>query len=501
MIGYIKRNYSLILIVILAIFLRFYKMGDYMEFLGDQGRDAVIIRNFLKNFDLFFIGPQTSIGNMYLGPYFYYFISPFLWLFNFNPLGLAFFSGIIGILTLILAYKITDKWFGNKVAIFVTILYAISPVVIKYTSFSWNPNIMPFFALLFIYFLGKFYFNDCFKCLIYLTISFIMAINSHYLALLLIPIAFIYWLIKVIFLKNNHPSKLNGLLIFTIISVVIFVISLTPQILFDIKHHGQNIGAISQFFTKRETTLNLKVYKAVPNLWPIFVQINTSLLTGRDKFFGEILSIILLISTIITTCGLFKNKSSKFKYYLLILIWYLVGLVGLGLYKQHLYDHYFGFLFPCVFIYAVFTLYYLSKKFALLKTLSLIIFIICTYLSIKQNQLFFNSPNQLTRTQKIANSIYQESDNKAFNLALIAKQNYDPPYRYFLYEQNAPIYDLNTKKTDQLFVICEPHPDINCNPINHPQWEIAAFGWVKIDKQWQIDGIQIYKLIPNIAGN
>jgi hypothetical protein len=49
--------------------------------------------------------------------------------------------------------------------------------------------------------------------------------------------------------------------------------------------------------------------------------------------------------------------------------------------------------------------------------------------------------------------------------------------------------------TEQLFVICEPNPDIDCQPINNPFWDVAAFGWAKIDNQWQINGIKIYKLL------
>jgi hypothetical protein len=49
----------------------------------------------LKNFNLFFIGPQTSIGNMYLGPFFYYLIAPSLLLANFSPVGPAIFIGLV----------------------------------------------------------------------------------------------------------------------------------------------------------------------------------------------------------------------------------------------------------------------------------------------------------------------------------------------------------------------------------------------------------------------
>jgi len=72
-------------------------------------------------------------------------------------------------------------------------------------------------------------------------------------------------------------------------------------------------------------------------------------------------------------------------------------------------------------------------------------------------------------------------------------------FAYFLVDQKN-YYDLNDKKTNQLFVICVPHPDINCDPINNPEWSIAAFGWAKIDSQKEIDGVKIFKLVPNPSG-
>jgi hypothetical protein len=48
--------------------------------------------------------------------------------------------------------------------------------------------------------------------------------------------------------------------------------------------------------------------------------------------------------------------------------------------------------------------------------------------------------------------------------------------------------------TEQLYVVCEPW-QIECKPINNPLWEIAAFGWSKIDKEWQIGDRTIFRLI------
>jgi hypothetical protein len=72
--------------------------------------------------------------------------------------------------------------------------------------------------------------------------------------------------------------------------------------------------------------------------------------------------------------------------------------------------------------------------------------------------------------------------------------NYDPGYRYFFSEEGAQIKLLQDAITEQLFVVCEPF-QIDCNPINNPEWGIAAFGWAKIDQQWDINGIKIFKLV------
>ncbi|MFA5024895.1 MAG: glycosyltransferase family 39 protein [Candidatus Shapirobacteria bacterium] len=469
--SFLIKNWLLIVILLIAAFCRLYRISDYMEFLGDQGRDVVIVRDFLKNGNLFFIGPQTSIGNMYLGPFYYYLIAPALLLANFNPVGPAIFVALLSVATAYLIFHVSKKWFNPTAAYIATFLYAISPTAIKFANFSWNPNIMPFFALLFIYLMTE-------KRYLWASVAFAMCLNSHYLALILLPLAGIIWL------KDYSKASIKP----TILAIIIFCISLIPQALFDLKHEGQNIGALSTFFIKRETTVNLKVYKSLPVIPELFNQINTSLLAGKNQYFGIVVSIILLIGIIYL---LVKHKNQKLVY---CLWWYLFGLIGLGLYKQHIYDHYFGFLFPVLFI----LIGYLLSKLPKLLTIPLFIFL--TFFSLLQNPFRWQAPHQLQTTKSVIQKINSQSNGQPFNFSLLAKQNYDPGYLYFIYENKLPYFHLNQKITDQLFVVCEPHKDINCDPINNPEWGIAAFGWAKIDSESDIDGIRIYKLVHNPSG-
>jgi len=363
-------------------------------------------------------------------------------------------------------------------------------VAVKYSNFSWNPNIMPFFSLLFFYLSYLVLFKNKFSLLPLLTISFIFALNSHYLALILLPIfaffSFIYFLKNKPLDKKNYTKILKPL----IISLIILFLSVLPLILFDIRHNGQNIKALIQFFTVRQTTVNLKAYKALPLIYPLFEQLNTRLIFAKILSWGQIGSILFLVSIIIS---LFTKTAYKFKY-LLIFSFVSISLLCLGLYKQHIYDHYFGFLFPILFIFFTSTFQILTK-YKILLPLIVFMMLIPLYLSLKNNTFISPPLNQVETTKKITSLISTEANSQPFNLALIAKNNYDPPYRYFLELDNQPLYTLKDKKTHQLFVICEPNPDIDCNPEGNPLWDIAAFGVAKVENNWQINGINIYKMV------
>lgn len=453
-----------------------------MEFLGDQGRDVVIIKDFWQNGNLFFIGPQTSIGNMYLGPWFYYLIAPSLLISNFNPVGPAIFIALLNILTIYMLYFIGNKWFSKSIGLTSAFLFAISPVVIKYSNFIWNPNIMPLFSLLFVYFFFESFNSKKFHYFIYAALSFIMVINSHYLGLALLPFTGIYWIYSLITYIKNKSKYLKPFLLNTLIAFIVFILSLTPQVLFDIKHNGQNIKALAVFFTQRETTVNLKAYKAIPIIPFLTDQINTRLLAGKNETVGLIITILFGIGVLFL---IIKPKKQKFNFWV-ILGWYLSGIIALALYKQHIYDHYFAFLFPVVFL----LIAILINRY---KVIGIPVLLLITVFSFLENPFKYQANNQLKTVNQIADTIITNSNNQEFNFSLLAKQNYDPPYRYVLSQKKAKVVNLPEKLAGQLFVVCEPF-QMDCNPINNPEWSIAAFGWAKVDSQWEINGIKVFKL-------
>ena len=152
---WIKKHKVITLIILCAAFLRMWRLGDFAMFLADQGRDAIIIKRIvmLEHFPL--IGPPSSIGQVYLGPFFYYLVAPFLFLFGLNPVGLAFGVSLLSIVGIVIGYFVVQKALNEKIALVFLVLSAFSYQLIWMARFSWNPNLLPVFAFFTLYFLYK----------------------------------------------------------------------------------------------------------------------------------------------------------------------------------------------------------------------------------------------------------------------------------------------------------------------------------------------------------
>ena len=437
-----------------------------MEFLGDQGRDVIIIKDLWQHGNLFFIGPQTSIGNMYLGPWFYYLISPALLISNFNPIGPAIFIALLNIFTIYMLYFVGSKWFSKSIGLTSAFLFAISPVVIKYSNFIWNPNIMPLFSLLLVYFFFESFNSKKFHYFIYASFSFIMVINSHYLGMALLPFIGIFWLYSLIIYLKKKSKYLKPFLLNSFIALFIFIVSLTPQILFDIKHNGQNIKALATFFTQRETTVNLKAYKAIPIAPLLFNQINTRLLAGKNETVGTIVTVLLGFGILLF---LLKPKKPNFNFWV-ILSWLFSGIIALALYKQHIYDHYFSFLFPVVFLLFA----YFINRF---KLIGIPVLILITIFSLIENPLRIPPNKQLQHSNNLGSAINQDlsTNNEKFNITMLASYNdfrAQAP-RYFINSNNL-LSQEDYSSAKVLYIILDDPSKWKLG-IDSDIWEINVF--------------------------
>src|SRR3989344_2389657 len=150
------KKYQLIVfaILLLAGFLRVFRIFDLTEFLGDQGRTGIEIYHAFQTRSLPLVGP-TVITGYYLGPFFYYLMGLSFILFNFNPVIPSAFTALLGVATVFFIYYLCKKLFGFWIAVGISALYATSPVIVAHERTIWEPTVIPFFILLFLFSLYK----------------------------------------------------------------------------------------------------------------------------------------------------------------------------------------------------------------------------------------------------------------------------------------------------------------------------------------------------------
>jgi hypothetical protein len=322
-----------------------------------------------------------------------------------------------------------------------------------------------------------------------------------------VPTVIIFFVLKTVYTLKVDKEKIKPLFLYSLLSLALFIVlTILPLVWFDIRHNFINYNAFKQFFTVRQTTVNLKPYKAVPKLWELTTQIFTRLLAGKNQEWGGWLTALFGLGTLfIVIKEVFGSARKKFFQkkdnlaLLLVLAWFLIGLLGLGSYKQHIYDHYFGFFFPVPFLLGALVIREGWRSGWLGKIVGSGLLSAIVILSFAENPFRYPPNYQLAKTEEVARFIEDQAGGQPFNLALIAENNYQDAYAFFMeiwHKPATPIEPLRVEETitDQLFVICEKIP---CQPINHPLAEIANFGWAKIDQKWEENGVEVYKLVHN----
>ncbi|KKQ95789.1 MAG: hypothetical protein UV74_C0013G0394 [Candidatus Woesebacteria bacterium GW2011_GWB1_43_14] len=490
----------LVLVLVIGAFLRLYRINEYMTFLGDEGRDVLIVRRFITKGDLMLVGPGTSIGNMYLGPLYYYLMAPALLIFFLSPVGPAVMVAMFGVATIGFVWLVAREWFPPQSgqistgALTAAFLYAIAPTVTIFSRSSWNPNIMPFFALAAIYSIWKVWQDNKYKWLLVLGVSYAFVLQSHYLGLVLVPVLGFFWLLTFLEARRLEIDNFRNK---TILGLIIFLFLMSPIVIFDARHGWRNFAAMKVFFFERQTTISVKPWKALPNMWPLWQEINTRLLAGRNVLMGTWTALGLIGGSVFVLRKIKLTNKEKSAFFLLF-VWLGMALIGLGVYKQHIYDHYFGFFFPAPFLlFAGISQKILSYSATRGRWIVFTAFVLLTIFSLKENPLKYAPNKQLQRTKALSEKIIEESRGEPFNFAVIAERNYDDGYEFFMTGKGFTDIDpINTENTitEQLFVVCEMEKE-KCDPTHSPRAEVANFGWSKIDQEWNVWGTTIFKLI------
>lgn len=478
----------IILILLLAAGLRFYRINEYMTFLGDEGRDVLVVKRIIVDLKPTLLGPITSVGSIYMGPIFYYMMAPFLWLFGLNPVGPSVMVALSAVFTVYVVYRIGRDFFGHLAGLVAALFYAISPLTITYGRSSWNPNVVPLYASLLMYGVMMAVVRRKFGWLILSGFCLGILIQLHYITFLFFPVIFFCLAL----IRYRIPFRIYAL------ALGAFLLAYSPFLAFELRHDFVNLHGALQFAGGQQSGNALSLEAVIKAVSDVFVRLFWRLLVVENAEWTKAMMVGIAVA-VFAYWRQIRAKKEKKRALGVLLLWFFVGLAGYGAYHGIIYDYYMGSLFPVPFLFfGVATQYCLSRgiwgKTAAFAAAGLLVIF-----SIRHSPLLISPNNMLANTQTIARYVYEQTKGERYNFALIAGKNSDHAYRYFfeiwgnppVTIENPVIDPARETAMEELWVICEEKV---CAPLGHPLWEIAGFGQAEIVGEWQVSTAKIFKL-------
>lgn len=226
----------LVLVLLLASFLRFYNLPDMVPFEYDDQYNSYLVYNLVHNHKLSLVGQETSFGGMFLGPWHYLYLTPFYIATGLHPVGGFIGEGVIGLLTVVSYFYIGSRLFSPATGLLAAFIRSVSMILI-----AQDLNIGPAYpselvAVWFFYFLWRLMEGNQ-RSLIFLSFLGGMMFTVH---LSVLPLL----LVLAVVLVAYRPIKLDLNLL--VKSVLAFFVPISPILFFEIRHHFSHI---SRFFT------------------------------------------------------------------------------------------------------------------------------------------------------------------------------------------------------------------------------------------------------------
>jgi len=284
--------------------LRLWKVPEFFSFNFDEEYQASMAWEQVKDFHPIWIGVSASNIEYYLGPGFTY-LNAFLFkLSNGDPVILAWFSSILGLVTTGSIYYTVKELFGKKPALIAMTIYGASAFLIFFDRRFWNPTPIPIITIWLIYSLIQGHKDSRWYLL---TITLYAAFYHVHLSLML----FVPIIAAVLFFdrKKIQWKKWLGM------ASIFYTITL-PLLVFDFVHNFDNmLGPVKYLFDKGSgaqattlTSINAHVQtmlNALGKIW--FMRLGTTIqdehCLSSHCFISEPPWILVLASLIIL--GLF----------------------------------------------------------------------------------------------------------------------------------------------------------------------------------------------------
>lgn len=432
----ILKNKEIILITLLGLFLRFYKIKERFFWGTEQSLSLWPIVRLFEEKKLTLIGIHllNYKSALFRPPFFIYIFALPLKIFNFNPFVLEVIFALIGLLVIILIYLSAEKIFGKLTAIISSLLYATSFSIINIDKNVWTITPIAVTSAAIIFFLTKIFGKSKRQLTYFLIIGFLVGLgfSFHFQTTIILTVL-------LLLLSKKHDFKK------TAVFLIGALFSLLPIILFNLRHDFIMVKAIKNVFWGEEiiTRQNQNLINKLNDGLQAFSDLSLGILNlpslSKKLFFN---SFIFLALFLLPSFYNYKkgNSEKETLFSLYFLFSCFASLIGITIINPSVYrsiSFYLWFLIPLLLITWARFLSLLFKKNTVLLLGLLSLFIISNlYSLIKQK------PGNYNQVVEVADYILKTSKKKKLTIKFINREVL--AYDYIFYYR-APFYDRHFK--------------------------------------------------------
>lgn len=241
-----KKFYILALfsIFVLAFFLRtMYLPQKALTFGYDQARDAYVSQQILKG-DFKILGPPSSTPGLYHGVFYYYLLAPAYYLGNGNPIVAAYWIALLNSLTIFIVFYFALKFSKSyKAAFLAGVFFAFSFEAVQYATWLSNPTIAIWTVPIAYVGLWLWVFEKKKFGAILLGLGLGLSVQAE--------IFLLYHLVPVLFWLGLRRKNIE--LKYLLLSLSVFLLSISSMIVSEVKFGFKSIGGIAHLASTQDT--------------------------------------------------------------------------------------------------------------------------------------------------------------------------------------------------------------------------------------------------------
>ncbi len=420
-----------LLVFLLAFFKYFYNFQKRAFFEFDQEYLSMEAKKIIIDKDFTLIGAPTSVGGMFIAPFYNYFMALAHFVGGMNPYTVDFVSSLWGVANLVAIFLVGKKLFGLKVGLFSFIIALLSFQFLRTEGLPPLLFPLPFCSLLIFYLLTKKRINW-----FWLAALVGFSFHLHFSAVFFLPMIFFV-------LLWQKPKDFSIKKLFIPFLIILFFVS--PLILFELRN---------QFFISKNFVVFLRQKGGDFNLFSqILKSLDISLRNLGNLVYHQPLSFSkIFLSSFFLLMTFFSGR--KRKIVLLSLVWILLPILIFAFYKGHIINYYFVIQEPIFFLLIGLSLDFIFEK---LVGKFLIVFSLCflTFVSLRSS-ISWQSCHTLYYKMKAFDFIKEKTSKDPFYLSFTIEPAWRGGYDYLAFWYKFKLLDKPDLQHKTVTVI-HPH--------------------------------------------